>query len=1097
MLDYHVILLSQVDEDAHSGIREPDVIGFDEHRRKNRCFERERRKVAARKRQRTVAAFLGLVTVLGIARLAYIEIDASPLQWRLFTRLSDGFGYDIEEGPDPSARFPESGPYDQRLGYSSIPDFTDSLRAKGFVITHQARMSTDMQRFVDAGGFAIFPEKSRAGLTVFDGAGRAVYRSAHPADVFASFEQIPPLVVQTLTYIENRELLDFASPTRNPAIEWDRSAAALLRAISEPLIDSGRRFGGSTLATQLEKLRHSPGGQTSSFADKLRQIMSASARAYAQGPDTREARRRIMLDYLNSTPLAGRPGFGEVIGLGDGLRVWYGATLDEVSTSLTDADVLTRPSPRTAELYKQILSLLLSQRRPSHYLLSGRQQLLALTDGYLALLRDAGIISEELEALAVEQPLAFAEAPLRNDPNPGTRRKSLTNLRAHLLELLDLNSLYDLDRLDLKVYATLDTVAQDNVTMLLRAFGDAAVARKARLIGRKLLRPDALDVAYSVTLLERSGDFNLVRVQADNLDRPFDISEDGKLDLGSTAKLRTLATYLDMIAGQYNQLAGIDTASIDTVAVDDPLAAWVTNYLREHQTHSLLSILEAAMQRRYSGRPGTFFTGSIRHEFTNGHRSHNLQLTVSDAFRVSANLVFVRMMRDVIQHYQASWSTPLAEVLAVPEHPQRRRYLDRFVNQESRIFVERFFHRHGAVAPEQALTAVAARLKPMPAHFATVFRAVLPGASLEEFNVFLEAQLPEGAANVDAAERERVYRAHGPERLSLSDQGYVVGIHPLELWLLRYLKEHPRADLERALAASESVSEEVYAWLYKTGNKAAQDRRIRIIAEEDAFAELHTLWQRHGYPFSSLVPSLATALGTSADRPSALAELMGIIVNDGMRLPTRRIERLVFAEGTPYETHLAPAPTKGRRVFAPEVATVLRKALESVVANGTARGVSGVYASADDESLRVGAKTGTGDELSEHFGPGTAASRAKEVSRSAALVFFLGTRHFGVVTSHLPGPNVRALRFTSALPTHILSALKPAIAPILQGEPSLPIPDLQTVVAENADASATAAPPARHRPVLVQKRSGPVKRAARANSRSVRRTAPRIMDDLF
>jgi hypothetical protein len=34
------------------------------------------------------------------------------------------------------------------------------------------------------------------------------------------------------------------------------------------------------------------------------------------------------------------------------------------------------------------------------------------------------------------------------------------------------------------------------------------------------------------------------------------------------------------------------------------------------------------------------------------------------------------------------------------------------------------------------------------------------------------------------------------------------------------------------------------------------------------------------------VPSYATAIGSSADRPLALAELMGIIVNDGQRRPT-------------------------------------------------------------------------------------------------------------------------------------------------------------------------------------------------------------------
>jgi hypothetical protein len=55
-------------------------------------------------------------------------------------------------------------------------------------------------------------------------------------------------------------------------------------------------------------------------------------------------------------------------------------------------------------------------------------------------------------------------------------------------------------------------------------------------------------LAYSVTLYERAPGANLVRVQADNVDRPLDLNEGGMLDLGSTAKLRTRATYLEIIA---------------------------------------------------------------------------------------------------------------------------------------------------------------------------------------------------------------------------------------------------------------------------------------------------------------------------------------------------------------------------------------------------------------------------------------------------------------------------------------------------------------------------------------------------------------------
>jgi hypothetical protein len=81
--------------------------------------------------------------------------------------------------------------------------------------------------------------------------------------------------------------------------------------------------------------------------------------------------------------------------------------------------------------------------------------------------------------------------------------------------------------------------------------------------------------------------------------------------------------------------------------------------------------------------------------------------------------------------------------------------------------------------------------------------------------------------------------------------------------------------------------------------------------------------------------------------------------------------------------------------------------------------------------LPIGGKTGTGDELAEHYGPGTAAGKRKEVSRSAAFAFFIGERFFGVITAHVPGPNAQHYRFTSALPTQVVKALAPALQPLI------------------------------------------------------------------
>jgi hypothetical protein len=60
--------------------------------------------------------------------------------------------------------------------------------------------------------------------------------------------------------------------------------------------------------------------------------------------------------------------------------------------------------------------------------------------------------------------------------------------------------------------------------------------------------------------------------------------------------------------------------------------------------------------------------------------------------------------------------------------------------------------------------------------------------------------------------------------------------------------------------------------------------------------------ERQGYPFDSLVPSYANTIGVSGDTPAALAELVGIVMNGGIRYPAMMIGQLRFGRGTPTET---------------------------------------------------------------------------------------------------------------------------------------------------------------------------------------------------
>src|SRR5690606_239752 len=135
-----------------------------------------------------------------------------------------------------------------------------------------------------------------------------------------------------------------------------------------------RSAGGSTLATQLEKYRHSPGGRTASPSEKLRQMVSASVRAYQDGAHTLPARQRIVRDYLNSVPLSAAPGHGEVHGLADGLQIWFGAEFEATNRLLATAPAVA-PTPQHGLALRQVLALIIAQRRPSWYLFQGREEL--------------------------------------------------------------------------------------------------------------------------------------------------------------------------------------------------------------------------------------------------------------------------------------------------------------------------------------------------------------------------------------------------------------------------------------------------------------------------------------------------------------------------------------------------------------------------------------------------------------------------------------------------------------------------------------------------------------------------------------------------
>ena len=291
----------------------------------------------------------------------------------------------------------------------------------------------------------------------------------------------------------------------------------------------------------------------------------------------------------------------------------------------------------------------------------------------------------------------------------------------------------------------------------------------------------------------------------------------------------------------------------------------------------------------------------------------------------------------------------------------------------------------------------------------------------------LRAWLKQNKITPTEVDVSKLFRAYHNPRLTLADYAYLLSIHPLDLWSAGELRKQPNLPWKKLYAASAAARRIGSAWLLESRNRRAQDLRLRIRMEKDAFNRMTPYWQRLGFPFKTMVPTYATALGSSSDRPVALAELVGILVNDGVRRPSVSLTNVHFAAGTPYETMLERSPNPGQRVLAPEVARIVRRAMADVVEQGTARRLNGVFKMSDGMVLTVGGKTGSGDNRFETFSRTGAVITSRATNRTATFVFYIGERYFGVITAYVEGRDAENYRFTSGLPVALLKLLAPTL----------------------------------------------------------------------
>lgn len=996
---------------------------------------------------------LAILASLALGYGIFHELKYSHIQAHQGSRIAKNHFHWLHAGESGQPLRATAGPFDKRRGYDQLPAWKERLDAAGFDQTWQAGASKSAHKAAELGLFPIYDATPQAGLTLLGQDGTLLYQHRSPAVVFDSFEALPDLLIQTLLFIENRELLEPGHPYRNPAVEWPRFTHAIIARLGQKLGFSSQHFGGSTLATQLEKFRHSPEGRTENEQEKLRQMVTASLRAYRDGPNTLPYRQSLLLEYINSVPLAAAPGHGEVYGLGDGLRVWFGADPHEVLHSLErlgrpalQADLpMSRPDSVNADdarAFRMVLSLFLAHRRPSYYLRRNPEALHRLTDRYARRLASEGIISP-----ALRDALLASEAPIQSSTTAPKRdfraQKAADALRTNLQRTLGAQNLYEVDRFDLFVQSTIDGQAQRKVDEFLANLRDPQFVEEAGLIGHRLLDRDAdlESLIVSFTLFETTPYGNALRVLADNHDEPLNINEHIKIDLGSTAKLRTLVTYLELIAVLHNELRLKNEQELIRIAntAPDGLRRWTAAQLFQDQTLSRAEILERAMERHYSASPNeAFFTGGGLHRFSNFENRRNHIQPVSEAFRHSVNLVFIRMMRDIADHF--IWLDPerVQDVLGNRDSRERENLLARFADQEGTEFQRRFFERYNGLESTEILPRIV-QDRNLSIESWAMIGLILSDQSPQGLRAFLSTRQEE-TPSIEQVTLwfERYHR----DQLSWQDRGYLTGIHPLELWTAAWLYDNPQGSLSELLINSRHTRQEVYRWLFQSSSKRGQDRRIRTLLEQEAFEQIHLMWARQGYPFDSLVPSYATSLGSSADRPIALARLLGIIVNDGLLFDEYRVEGFIAAANTPYEARFERRPAAPLRVMDKDVARVAKKALIDVVQRGTGRRIHGKMRDALGEPLVVGGKTGTGDHRLKLY-EGSRLVGSRQINRTATFAFLLGDRFFGTLTVFVEGDAAENFRFTSALPSTLLTKLYPLIRPLIEAEHSTDAEPLQ------------------------------------------------------
>jgi membrane peptidoglycan carboxypeptidase len=95
--------------------------------------------------------------------------------------------------------------------------------------------------------------------------------------------------------------------------------------------------------------------------------------------------------------------------MAEGLRVWYGSDFNQANEQLNSPATDPKTMAAKGLALREMLSLMIAQRRPSHYLTKGREELAELTDSHLRLLKQNGVIDSALADAALTSKVSYRD----------------------------------------------------------------------------------------------------------------------------------------------------------------------------------------------------------------------------------------------------------------------------------------------------------------------------------------------------------------------------------------------------------------------------------------------------------------------------------------------------------------------------------------------------------------------------------------------------------------------------------------------------------------------------------------------------------------